>query len=93
MCLTETVTFQDLCDYMLDSKVWQTKERLFTEAFPTVEERRAYFAEQVGQLLREYKMEGKPIEDLNDLLVRKLAIDFWFSRVPRSLLKNVDLSE
>ncbi len=29
----------------------------------------------------------------DDLLVRKLAIDWWFNTIPASLLKHIDLSQ
>ncbi len=87
------MNFQELCDHMLHSKTWQTKERLFAEAFPVREERCAFFSDHLNRLLREYEKSGKPTDELNDLLVRKLAIDWWFSMIPASLLKHIDLSQ
>jgi hypothetical protein len=87
------MSFQELCDHMLYSKTWQAKERLFAEAFPMREDRCAFFTDQVNRLLREYQKAGKSTEELNDLLVRKLAIDCWFNTIPASLLKHIDLSQ
>lgn len=87
------MNFQELANHMLHSKTWQTKERLFAESFPKADDRCAFFADYVNRLLRDYKEAGKSTEELNDLLVRKLAIDWWFSMIPKSLLKNIDLSE
>lgn len=87
------MSFQELVDHMLNSKTWQTKERLFAEAFPEAKDRCAFFSEHVNRLLREYGAAGKSTDELSDLLVRKLAIDHWFGTIPKSLLKNIDLSE
>lgn len=85
------MNFQELTNHMLYSKTWQTKERLFAEAVPKAEDRCALFADHVNRLLRDYKQTGRSTEGLNDLIVRKLAIDWWFNMIPKSLLKDIDL--
>lgn len=80
--------FQELCDYMLYSPVWQMKERLFAEAFPEAADRVRFFSDYVDRLLREYRKAGKSVGDLHDLRVRQLAIDWWFGMIPRSLLNG-----
>lgn len=87
------MTFQEQAEYMLFSKSWRTKDRLFMEAFPLAEDRTRFLGDFTRRLVEQYAQEHRSVDELGGLMIRKLAIEEWFGRIPKSLLKDVDLND
>lgn len=80
------MTREELCVYMVEAEEWRKKELLFDEVFPIVGDRMRFYEEFAEGKFQEYLRSGKATDGLNALVIRKLAIDWWFSLLPKSLL-------
>ena len=83
------MSIQELYDFMIYSREWQLKERLFAEAFPAQEDRVVFFSAFANRIIDEYEARDESLDDLTNLHLRKLAIERWFSRIPASLLPSL----
>jgi hypothetical protein len=83
----------DLCDYMTHSKAWAKKELLFMSVFPNAEDRVEYIGDFTHRLIEAMAIHGMSTNHLNDLVLRKKAIERWFRMLPESVTTSIDLSD